>query len=734
MIKSIVFSGGKCYEKGIEALCASWEVYQPAMFLKDIMTRSFQKLTPGDDLRSAARCFRETHLEALPVVGDRGGLKGIMTKANLFDALAEGRSPDEPIQGVFSPDILMLDENLPYEDVREIVRTSKAGNAIVVDDSGRITGVLTKAGMIMAMLKQETRLNSELNAILQTMHNGLLVVDGTAKVVELNRAARTILATTRDRAVGRHADDLLPGLDAAGALAGARPLAGRICRGKGMSLLCNITPLNGEDSATGLIVVFQDMTELVRVAEELKSVTRVYRTLQSVMDLAYDGIIVVDERGRISMANRAAERFFRSHGSLVAGRPVEEIMENSRIMKVILTGVPQMNRLQFIRDVPYVVSCLPIVRDGQVMGAVAKILFRNLEEIKELSRKLAEIDRELAGSPLPEDREPQGGGGFDRIVTADAAFLQVIGEAEIVSRGSSSILITGESGTGKELIAQAIHHGSPYGHGPLVKVNCAAIPESLMESEFFGYAPGAFTGARRGGKQGKLAMADGGTLFLDEIGDLPLPLQGKLLRVIQERCFEPVGSNALRKIDARFVAATNRDLEELVAQGRFRSDLFYRLNVIRLHIPPLRERRQDIDLLVQFFLEKYNRIFNTRVKGVSAGVRRAFFAHDWPGNVRELENVIERGINFARGPLIEMRDLPGPLRDRPAPEAHWGSPQTGDRPLRSSRERHERELLLRALKRAEGNKARAARLLGISRSWLYEKMKMLDIPTSGQLP
>jgi transcriptional regulator with PAS, ATPase and Fis domain len=306
-----------------------------------------------------------------------------------------------------------------------------------------------------------------------------------------------------------------------------------------------------------------------------------------------------------------------------------------------------------------------------------------------------------------------------------------------VSRGTSNILITGESGTGKELIAQAIHKNSAFKAGPLVKVNCAAIPDSLMESEFFGYVPGAFTGANRGGKKGKLAMADGGTLFLDEIGDMPATLQSKLLRVIQDKCFEPIGSNRPQKVDVRFIAATNQNIRELVETGRFRSDLFYRLNVIHLHIPPLRARCQDIHLLVQYFLERYNRIFGTHVSEISREVRDIFLSYPWPGNVRELENVIERGINFARGPFIEKQDLPVYLREHtPGSEAEK-KPIGAMQRLKSSRSDHEREIIQEALKKAGGNRARAARALGISRSWLYERMsrmgigKQEDLTTSG---
>lgn len=698
------------------------------MRMKDIMTRSFESLSPDDDLCRVARLFRETRLEALPVTDARdGNLIGIMTKANLYDATASGMAPDKPIRGLYSTDILKLSEDLSYDEVKEIVRTSHAGNAVVVDDRNEVKGVFTKAGWIMAMLKRETQLNSDLNAILQTMHNGLIAIDGNSRIIEINKAAQKALSVEAAQALERKVTELLPGLQLDAVLEKGLPSIGYLYSARDISLLCNITPITREDRITGAIIVFQDVTDLMLIITELESVTKLNRTLQSVMNLAYDGIIVVDEKGLLSMVNKAAESFLRRNADLIVGKPVEEVIENSRIRQVLKTGVPEINHLQFIRGVPYVVSSLPIIRKGQVVGAVGKILFRNLDEVKDLARKLANVDREV---PFPgrEDRAaPLSDGDFDHIVTADPAFRQIIDEAAIVSRGTSNILITGESGTGKELIAQAIHKNSSSRNGPLVKVNCAAIPDSLMESEFFGYTPGAFTGAHRSGKKGKLAMADGGTLFLDEIGDMPLFLQSKLLRVVQDKSFEPVGSNKSQKIDVRFIAATNQDIEGMVAQGGFRSDLFYRLNVIHLHIPPLRERRQDISLLVQYFLEKYNRIFGTCVRDIMPEVREIFLDHDWPGNVRELENVIERGINFARGTAIEKQDLPLYLRDLAKPAPPSGKAHRKKQGLKPSREDHEKELVLDALKQADGNKAEAARILGISRSWLYEKMTMMGI-------
>jgi PAS domain S-box-containing protein len=693
------------------------------MRMKDIMTRSYQSLSPGDDLRRVARLFRQTRLEALPVVEEgTGRLMGIMTKANLFDALAEGMQPQTPIQDFYSRDVLKLGESLSYDEVKEIVRTSRAGNAVVVNDKGEVTGVFTKPGWIMAMLRRETQLSSDLGTLLQTMYNGLIAIDGKGAVVEINRAAEKALSVSAERAMGGKVQDILPGLALECVLSDGQALVGHLATVREISLLCNITPITREGRITGAIIVFQDVTDLVRIISELESVTKLYRTLQSVISLVYDGIIVMDEKGVISMANQAAERFLRRNQDTVVGRPIDEVIENTRIHQVLKTGVPEINQLQFIRGVPYVMSSLPIIRKGQVVGAVGKILFRNLDEVKDLARKLADVDHEIT-SHFRKGREDElPDGDFDHIVTADPAFRQIIDEAAIVSRGTSNILITGESGTGKELIAQAIHRNSAFKAGPMVKVNCAAIPDSLMESEFFGYVPGAFTGANRGGKKGKLAMADGGTLFLDEIGDMPATLQSKLLRVIQDKCFEPIGSNKPQKIDVRFIAATNQDIRELVSSGRFRPDLFYRLNVIHLHIPPLRTRCQDTHLLVQYFLERYNRIFGTHVSDISREVREVFLAYPWPGNVRELENVIERGINFARGPFIGKQDLPLYLREFHDPGQNAQKPASASQRLKSSREGHERELILEALERAGGNRAKAAKALGISRSWLYEKM------------
>jgi transcriptional regulator with GAF, ATPase, and Fis domain len=310
-----------------------------------------------------------------------------------------------------------------------------------------------------------------------------------------------------------------------------------------------------------------------------------------------------------------------------------------------------------------------------------------------------------------------------------------------VADSPSTVLITGESGTGKELIAKALHRGSTRRDKPLIKVNCAAIPKDLVESELFGYERGAFTGAVAS-KPGRFELADGGTLFLDEIGEIPVEIQVKLLRALQESEFERVGGIKTLKVDVRLIAATNRDLKALIAEGRFREDLFYRLAVVPIALPPLRERREDIPLLVRHFIEKYDRRLGKKVEDIEEEALHLLMGYAWPGNIRELENLMERSVLFADGPRIEASALPDSLREKgaavPVPIAAVGplgaiaapSGASMKEIVRQAQAELERELITRALEETGGNVTRAAKRLQISRKSLQVKMKELGLRDS----
>lgn len=372
---------------------------------------------------------------------------------------------------------------------------------------------------------------------------------------------------------------------------------------------------------------------------------------------------------------------------------------------------------------------------GKVKGLFTKVdLIMALLKQKDLAERLRSMDNQITyyRKELKKMQERQCIYDFDDIIALSRPMQALKREAALAARGRSNVILTGESGTGKELFAHAVHRASARRDKPFIKVNCSAVPDSLLESEFFGYSPGAFTGAQKGGKPGRFEMADGGTLFLDEIGDMPVPLQAKLLRVFQDRSFERVGGTSTIHVDVRIITATNQDLGQKVREGAFRADLYYRLNVIQLSIPPLRERREDILPLAHSFIKKYNRILGANIEGLSDEVALLLQTYTWPGNVRELENTIERAMNFSFRGAIEKRCLPrqviqaGQEKAEQEPPAARALPEKNT-PYRNCVDDAEREAIITALQSVGGNKARAARVLGISRSWLYEKIKRLNI-------
>ncbi|NWF84603.1 MAG: sigma-54-dependent Fis family transcriptional regulator [Bryobacteraceae bacterium] len=315
---------------------------------------------------------------------------------------------------------------------------------------------------------------------------------------------------------------------------------------------------------------------------------------------------------------------------------------------------------------------------------------------------------------------------FDSIVGAGPKMQEILGAIARVAPTRTTVLLCGESGVGKDLIARTLHHHSPRATQPFVKINCTAIPENLMESELFGFEKGAFTGAVAA-KPGKFEQADGGTVFLDEIGDVPLAIQVKLLRVLQEREFERLGSNKTRKIDVRVIAATNVDLRRALEEGNFREDLYYRLNVFPMTIPPLRERREDIPDLAQRFLERFARESGSRARAISASAMEKLVAYDWPGNVRELENAIERSLIYVQGETIQPEDIRLDYAPRRGGAALPNGSPGSFLPEGVTLEEHERQLIREALKRAGGNKSQAARLLGLTRNALRYRLAQMGL-------
>ena len=449
--------------------------------------------------------------------------------------------------------------------------------------------------------------------------------------------------------------------------------------------------------------------------EETCAQLEMYRLI---FESIYNGAMVTDAKGIITHFNEPYGRYLRLNPADQIGRHCTEAIENSRMHIVAKTGKPEINQSHSIMGQKMVVQRIPIKKDGKVIAVFGQVMFKDVKDVGKLARKLSLLESKvkLYEQELINLRSTRY--TLDSIIGKSGKIKYLKNEALKASSNQFPVLISGESGTGKELFAQAIHHAGSRKLFPFVRINCAAIPKDLLESELFGYEKGAFTGARTGGKPGKFELAHNGTVFLDEIGDLPLEMQPKLLRVLEDREFERVGGNTVIRSDFRLIAATNQNLEEMVSSGAFRKDLFYRLNVIALHIPSLRKRRSDIVIIARHLLNKLAQEATMLNVKMAPEAEKSLADHGWPGNVRELSNVLERSLSSMEGNTIEREHLPFYIR-----RESLSAQTTEYASIRVTQARAEKSAILRALEETANNKTRAAELLGIHRTLLYKKMK-----------
>ncbi|WP_084536873.1 sigma-54 interaction domain-containing protein [Azospirillum halopraeferens] len=442
------------------------------------------------------------------------------------------------------------------------------------------------------------------------------------------------------------------------------------------------------------------------------------------------GLLIVDREARIAWLG---ERYAELLGNPVnpLGKPVEEVIPHSQMRRVVETGQPNLLDLMEVGERVFVVTRLPL-RDaeGTLIGAIGFALFDRAEHLRPLVTKYQALQEELSRTRRELALERRAKYSFSQLIGVSEAMNEVKRLGRRAARMDSTVLLLGETGTGKELLAHAIHATSPRARRPLVGLNVAAIPENLLEAELFGVAPGAYTGADRRLREGKFQLADGGTLFLDEIGDMPLALQTKLLRVLQEREVEPLGSNRMIPVDVRIIAATSRDLAAMVRDGGFRADLYYRLNIVPIMLPPLRDRPEDIEGIAAAILDRLSGRFGEPPRELDEGAVAALRAHTWPGNVRELHNVLERVMALSDDLLLTAAHIDRVLPVAPpAPPARAPAPPAGS-PVRSLSDiirETERAAILAALKEADGVKVKAAELLGISRASLYERLQAIGL-------
>ncbi|MGE5678897.1 MAG: sigma 54-interacting transcriptional regulator [Pseudomonadota bacterium] len=563
----------------------------------------------------------------------------------------------------------------------------------------------------------------DIELILDSTHDAMIGVDTEGIITLFNKAAERLTGIDAEAAMGKPVADVVNDTRLPYILETGESELNRQQNLGNIKIVTNRMPVKDKKGRIiGAVAVFRDITDVIKLAEEITNLKEMQSMLAAIFYATQDAISVVDQNGLGVMINPAYTRITGLTEKDVMGKPATvDIAEGESIhMEVIRTKKPVKGALMKVgpmhREV--LVNAAPIIVDGELRGSVG--VLHDITEISKLSGELKnakDIIRSLEAKYT-----------FEDIIGKDPLLLAAIEKAKKAAEIPITVLIRGESGTGKEIFAHSIHNASERKYRKFIRVNCSAIPETLLESELFGYEEGAFTGAKKGGRKGLFEEADGGTIFLDEIGEIPPGTQAKLLRVLQEREFVRVGGTKSISVDVRIIAATNVDLEAGIDSGRFRADLYYRLNVLPIKIPPLRMRKGDIYDLSIFFIRKLNQQYGRSVKDISHQAIQHLKEYSWPGNVRELENVIGRAIiNMKIGDTVildtHLPQFERLLRKVELPAALGDSEMDASMTLEDIVEQAERRYISQVVKSCNNNKTKAARLLDISLRSLYYKLE-----------
>lgn len=667
----------------------------------DVMRKPRMMLQETECLQEAAAKMYHMQDDAAPVLNERKEVTGYVSTNSLMTAMMKGMPPETSVADMMErfPRMLKADDSL------SIYWKWEPPCLPVINAEKKLQGIVYAVDWLE---KTEAVINEEkalYKAVLAYEQEVVVVADktGSVKLITENSLINTVISKLSDLPFYHEITELLNDPKKSGSRI---EIDGRTFR-----LRVDQLTVKGK-TYTAVRMHPADQTSVPADGEGWKERAE---QMEMVIELSHDGIIMVDRSGVITMVNKEYADFIGLPEEELVGRHVTEVIENTRMHIVAETGKPEIADIQNIKGDYMVANRLPIYRNGKLEGAVGKVLFKNLGGFKALKHRIENLEKELDNYRGEWQETNRAKYQFEQLIGISDAWEKTKHLAMQAADSDSNVLLQGESGTGKELFAHAIHNAGVRSPGPFVKVNCAAIPRDLIEAELFGYVEGSFTGAKRGGKKGKFEAAESGTIFLDEIGELPIQMQVKLLRVLQEREIERVGSTGAKPVNIRVIAATNRDLEQMIEDGDFRLDLYYRLNVFTIFIPPLRSRKKDIDVLLPYFLSKVAKRLGKPIPSVDPEVIPYFHSYSWPGNTRELENVIERTVNVIKnGRGVSPEDLP--------PKLFRKETMQEPVPLSKTLFEAEQKAINEALFYTGGNKSKTAKLLGISRTALYEKI------------
>jgi PAS domain S-box-containing protein len=690
---------------------------------EEYLSRPQNHIDKETTLNEAIQFMLSHQITRVAVVDSKGYFLGVLDSLNILDALRKNftLSPMTPIESfIREPELILYEEDDLEYNVKKILE-HKLFSAFIINHKGFLQGELSLDYLSTVYQIRLKELEHFINQIIESVPNPIMAINTQGHIIFFNQAAEETLNLKVEEVKGQHIKNYFPDSLTFKALETGQELRDIRMRFGDRNLLTDFLPITlSGDKIIGAVAIFKDVTELEAVTSRLSTSEQLMATLEAVVENSYEGMVVIDNQERIILMNQFFLDVLELKSQDVIGKYISDISPDSHLPQTLKTGLAQFGETWHLGGRDFIIMRVPIEREGKIVGAIGKTLFKNMEIAKIFAKKVMKLEEDLAYYKEELGRFHASRFAFDDIIGESPAMKEAKSLAERAAKTSSTVLILGESGTGKEVFSHAIHESSLRSKGPFIKINCAALPENLLESELFGYAEGAFTGARKGGKPGKFELADKGTIFLDEIGDMTLTMQAKLLRVLQEREVERLGGTQPTKVDVRIIAATNRDLHQMVMEHKFRLDLYYRLNVLTIELPPLRERREDITSISKAIIRKINHRLGMTIDGLTSESLSVLFAYDWPGNIRELENIIERAMVTCDETWIHPKhlSLSGNL------EHHL---QANDTTLEIALAEAEREIIQGALRRAQGNKVHAAKILGIHRSVLYKKLAKYNL-------
>ncbi len=684
------------------------------MKIKDFMRKNPPTVRLEDCMADVVRILIQDRVDSVQVLNQCDELKGIISRSHIFKLLAKGVSQDVLAKDIMKEDLITIH---PDDSVENLIKWEVSSLPVV--KHGKLVGLISLIDTIQAYYASALEYQRELKAVIYAAYNGIISVDPNLIIRIINPAAEKFLHCKKSEVVGKQINEIFEQRFFSEVISTGNPVIHKKVEWKDKTYIVTCTGIkNQNNKIIGAVAIFQDSTELEELYQELLHTKELTDELNAIIESSYDGILVTDPQGVITKANSSLKTILGNEEIDLVGYNLNELnaffqedcLDKSKNEKSEMTASCSLRT-----GGKLLITTNPILKkDGSLSGAVANV--RDISKLKILEEKISSLN-ELY------QLEVVKSGILSKYVFVSAKSRALVDMALKISKVDSTVLLTGESGVGKEVIADILYTNSKRAEKPFIKINCGAIPENLLESELFGYLPGAFTGASKEGKRGLFESANEGILFLDEVGELPMHLQVKLLRVIQKQEVIRIGGVTPIKIDVRIIAATNRNLYEMVEKGTFRQDLYYRLNVVPIHIPSLRDRREDIPELSNYYLNKFNHKYNLNKKFSKNAINEIFY-YDWPGNIRELENIIERTIVTATEDIIDKIDLPIRI------ERNTIDKQETVSELRVSYKEmvadYEKQILLLALKKY-GTTRKAGKALGIDQSTIVKKMAKFGI-------